>query len=257
MKIMLALAVLLPTAALAGSPFDGTWKTRIDSFKFSGAPDVFELKDGMFTCKSCVPPYTIKADGTMQKTTENPYRDHASLKITGPSSVEWTVQKSGKTLDVEKMTVSADGKTLTVADTSYAGAAPITTTSVETRVAAAAAGSHPVAGSWQTDRVTDENAAGLIGTFAATDNGLKMEYNGVVTDAKFDGKEYPAVGDPGHTMVTLKRVSDHQIEETDRRDGKVTDVTVWTVAADGKTMTGVDEDKIHGTKTSWMMDRQK
>jgi hypothetical protein len=256
-KTMLALAVLLPTAAFAGSPFDGTWKTRIDSMKFSGKPDVYDLKDGMFTCKSCAPPYTIKADGTMQKTTENPYRDHSSLKITGPSSADWTVQKSGKTLDVTKFAVSADGKTLTVTDTSYAGAAPVTTTTVETRVAAAPAGSHPVAGSWQTDRVTDQNAAGLIGSFTSTDNGLRMEYNGVVTDAKFDGKEYLAVGDPGHTMVTLRRVGDHQIEETDRREGKVTDVTLWTVAADGKTLSGVDEDKIHGVTVSWVMDHQK
>jgi hypothetical protein len=257
MKRILALVVLLPTAALASSPFDGTWKTRIDSMKFSGKPDVYELKDGMFTCKSCVPPYTIKADGTVQKTTENSYRDHASLKVTGPSSVEWTAQKSGKTTALIKLIVAADGNTLTATGTDYQGAAPVTSTFVEKRVAAAPAGSHPIAGSWQTERVTDETAAGLTATFTSTDNGLKMEYNGMTTDAKFDGKEYPTVGDPGHTVVTLRRLSDRQIEETDRREGKVTDVTLWTVAADGKTIAAVDEDKVHGTTVSWVMDRQK
>ena len=254
---IVALVALIPTVALAKNPFDGTWKLRIDSMKFTGKPDVFELKDGSFTCKNCAPPYTIKADGTMQKTPENPYRDHASLKVTGPASVEWTIQRAGKTLTVVKMSVSADGQTLTSTNTDYQGASPVTGTVVEKRIAPAAAGAHPISGSWQTERLTDETPAGLISTLTATDNGLKMEYNGMVTDAKFDGKEYPTVGDPGHTMVTLKRLSDHQIEETDRREGKVTDVILWTVATDGKTLSFSDEDKAHETTVSWTMDRLK
>jgi hypothetical protein len=77
----------------------------------------------------------------------------------------------------------------------------------------------------------------------------------LTTDAKFDGKEYPTVGDLGKTMVTLKKVSDTQIEETDRRNGKVFDVISYTVAADGKSISVVDEDPAHGTKTTYVLDR--
>jgi hypothetical protein len=49
-------------------------------------------------------------------------------------------------------------------------------------------------------------------------------------DAKFDGKDYPVEGDPGHTMVSLKRISASPIEEVDKRDGKVVAINRMTVA---------------------------
>jgi hypothetical protein len=68
--------------------------------------------------------------------------------------------------------------------------------------------------------------------------------------------EYPTVGDPGKTMVTLKKISETQIEETDRRDGKVFDIVVWTIAADGKSINLVDTDPVHGTKTTMILEKQ-
>ena len=98
--------------------------------------------------------------------------------------------------------------------------------------------------------------SGLTETLQSTPNGLKMTTNGQTTDAKFDGKEYPTVGDPGKTMVTLKKISDTQIEETDRRGGKVFDIVLWTVAAGGKSINLVDTDPVHGTKTTIIFDKQ-
>jgi hypothetical protein len=51
-----------------------------------------------------------------------------------------------------------------------------------------------------------------------TADGLKMsDPNGNSYDAKFDGKDDPIQGDPGHTMVSLKRIGNDTIEETDWR----------------------------------------
>src|ERR1700674_1747957 len=73
MKGLLALALLSPAIAIGKSPFDGTWKTRLDSLQFSGKPDVYELNNGMYDCKSCAPPYKIKADGSEQPVPEHDY----------------------------------------------------------------------------------------------------------------------------------------------------------------------------------------
>lgn len=54
----------------------------------------------------------------------------------------------------------------------------------------------------------------------------------------------------------MRKISESQIEETDRRHGKVFDVIVWTVAADGKTITVVDTDPVHGTKTTYTTEKQ-
>jgi hypothetical protein len=57
-------------------------------------------------------------------------------------------------------------------------------------------------------------------------------------------------------MVSLKRIDARTIQETDTRDGKVTDVIVYKVSADGKTMHVVDEDRLHGTKLTYTADKK-
>ena len=257
MKTTLLLLSLLPIAAFAKDPFEGTWKARMDSFKTTGAPTVFELKDGTFSCKSCAPPYSIKADGSLQKTPENAYRDQVSFKATGASSAEWIVKKSGEPISKILLTVSADGKALTQDATNYAGATPTTFKATSNRIAAGAAGSHAISGSWQSATLTSASPAALTTEIMATPNGLKYDSNGATVDAKFDGKEYETMGDPGHTMVALKRVSDHEIEETDRSNGKITDVVSWKASADGKTISFTDVDKLHNTTTTFVEDRVK
>ena len=59
-------------------------------------------------------------------------------------------------------------------------------------------------------------------TYQGTADGLKMsDPNGNGYDAKFDGKDDPIQGDSGHTMVSLKRIGNDTIEETDWREGLV------------------------------------
>ncbi len=59
--------LLMPVLAGAQSPLDGTWKTNMNNVDWSKKPDVYELKDGMYSCKTCEPPFEIKADGSDQK----------------------------------------------------------------------------------------------------------------------------------------------------------------------------------------------
>jgi hypothetical protein len=73
--------------------------------------------------------------------------------------------------------------------------------------------------------------------------------------AKLDGTDAPYVGDPGTTSVSLKRIGD-AIEETDKRDGKVISVSKSTVSPDGKTMTSVVDDKLHGTTATYVAVKQ-
>jgi hypothetical protein len=256
MKRLIALAMLLPVAALAKSPFDGTWMTKIDSIKISAKPDVFELNNGMYDCSSCVPAYKIKADGSEQPVPGHDYVDHESVKIVNATTVEFTDKKAGKLIQTTTMMVSADGSKLTGKFTNYTGEKPITGGFSEKRVGPAAAGAHALSGSWQQDTMSDMSDLARTVKLQSTDNGLKVMWNGQVLDAKFDGKDYAWTNDPGNTMSALKKISDSQIEETDHRGGKVTDVTLFTVSADGKWITAVDTDQVHASKTTSMMEKQ-
>jgi hypothetical protein len=256
MNKSIALALLIPTITIAKTPFDGTWKTRLDSMQVSGKPDVFEISNGVFDCKNCVPPFKVKADGTDQPVPEHAYLDHESVKIVSPSSIEITDKKAGKVMQTLTFTLSPDGSKLSGKFTSYSGEKPFSGAFTEKRVGPAGAGAHPISGSWMQDSVADMSDVARTVTLQSTPNGLKIMWNGQTTDAKFDGNEYPTAGDPGKTVVTLKKISDSQIEETDRRLGKVFDIIVWTVAADGKTINVVDTDPEHGTKTTYIVDKQ-
>jgi len=83
-----------------------------------------------------------------------------------------------------------------------------------------------------------------------------MHWNGQSYDAKFDGKEYPIVGDPGHTRVSLKRLDANTVEETDHRQGKVVDEIRLAAAQDGKTVQVTDKDVAHGQTTTYTLEKQ-
>ncbi len=61
--------------------------------------------------------------------------------------------------------------------------------------------------------------------------------------AKLDGKSYPAKGRYQSDSVSLKRIDERTIEETDMLDGELVFVVTLTLIPDGKTMTVVETSK--------------
>jgi len=255
---LLIATIAIPTMTIAAqSPFDGTWKTRLDSMQFSGKPEVYDISNGMYECSSCAPPFKIKADGTDQPVPDHAYVDTEAVTIVSPASIEITDKKAGKVVFTSTLTVSKDGSKIAGKFMSYVGEKPISGEFTEKRVGGPGApGAHALSGSWMQDSVADMTDVARTITLQSTPNGIKMTWNGQTTDAKFDGKEYPTVGDPGKTMVSLRKISDNEFEETDRRLGKVFDIIDWKVSADGKMMKSVDVDPVHGTKTSSVLEKQ-
>ncbi len=54
---------------------------------------------------------------------------------------------------------------------------------------------------------------------------------------KFDGKDYPVTGDPSTDSRAYKKVNDHTLLLTNKKDGKVTASGRIVVSADGKSRT--------------------
>jgi hypothetical protein len=191
----------------------------------------------------------IPADGAFHPVTGSPYYDAERITVVDDHTIEIVDQKAGKTVTTITDKVSEDGKTITGTyddETSGNGIAS-TGTDILTRVSAGPAGSHIVSGSWRLSKATNGNLAGDSFSFESTENGLKFKAGtGETYDAKFDGKQYAQENDPGHTMISLKKINDNKIQETDTRDGKVTHVITMTVSVDGKLMKVVDQSKVSG-----------
>jgi hypothetical protein len=257
MRIPLIALLLVPAAALAGSStFDGTWKTKPDSMQTTGKPNVTQLVNGEYTCASCDPPFTVKADGQFHETKGNPYHDSVAVKVLSPTSVEIIDRLAGKVTLEETDEVAADGASIHGKFTDHTGTKAATGSFTSKRVAAGPPQSHAISGSWQQDALTGGNEALLTVTYAMTADGFSMHWNGQSYDAKFDGKEYPVAGDPSHTTVTLKRIDPHTVLETDHRLGKATDEVRLAVADDGKTIRAEDKDLAHGQTTTYMLEKQ-
>jgi hypothetical protein len=257
MRIPVTALLLAPAVAFAGSSLDGTWKSRLDSFQVTGKPDSFLLADGTYTCSSCSPELKVKADGMDHAVTGHAYYDSATVKVVNPTTIELTMHRAGKVSAKETDTVSADGKSYTGTFVNYDGAKEAVGTFTEKRVSAGPAGSHAISGSWIADQITAGNDAMRTVTYSMSGDGFKMSSNGQSYDAKFDGKEYPITGDPGHTTVTLKKLSASAVEETDHRQGKVTDVIRIATAPDGKTIKLEDKDEAHGQTVTITFDKQQ
>lgn len=256
-KLLVAAMLLVPAMLFAQSPFDGTWKTDLDKAKFSPKPIVFSVKGGMYDCSSCAPKINVKADGTDQPVTGQPF-DMLSVKEVDPHTVQFVTKKNGKTVFEQTRTASDDGKTLKVKTTSYPpdSAQPITTESTLEREGKPATGINAISGSWKLTKA-NESDNGLLTTFKGSGDEMTMsEPTGTNWTAKFDGKESPVKGSYGSDSVSLKQINDRTIEVSYKRGGKLIEVDKMTVSADGKTMTTVSESKLTGRVSTFESAKQ-
>jgi hypothetical protein len=209
----------------------------------------------MYSCSTCVPAIDkLPADGAYHKVSGHAYYDEIKVTVVSPTSIELATQRGGKPAGVTAFTVSADGNTITGKFTDYSGSAPASGSFTEKRVGAAPAGAHATSGSWMPGALNGANDALSIVVYAMSPDTFSMKANGQSYDAKFDGKQYPVSGDPGGTKVTLKKIDDHSVQETDYRDGKVVDEI--HLAASGKTLKLTDKDVTHGQTTTMTYDKQ-
>jgi hypothetical protein len=157
------------------------------------------------------------------------------------------------------MIVSPDGKTMTVefSDSSYSNAAPVTGKGEATRVAEGPAGSNAISGSWRTAKFENYSENAITLTYKVSGDELTMTNpTGPSYTAKLNGTEAPYKGDPGTTGVSVKMTGKDTLEETDKRGDKVISVMKMTLEPDGKTAKIVYEDKLRGTSTQFVAEKQ-
>jgi hypothetical protein len=180
-----------------------------------------------------------------------------AVTVISPSSIHIIEKKDGKRAAAFIYEVSTNGNTLTGKFEDYTGSQVATGTFTETRRAAGPPGSHRVSGFWQPEQLHEANDAARTYAYQATEDQFSMHWNGQSYNANFDGKPYPVHGDPGKTMVTVKRLDARTVEETDHRQGKVTDQIRLAAASNGKTIEVTDNDVIHHQITTFTLDKQE
>ncbi len=255
---LIAISALFASAASsAQSPFDGTWKTDLSKAKFSPKPLTFYTSAGWYHCVSCSPAFDVQADGQDHPVSGQSY-DTISITIVDARIISVVAKKGSAVTFEQTRAVSADGKTLTVKTTGHpqSGGPPTDFETIAERSDSLSSGVHATSGDWIIEKQTGSSNA-LLTTYKTNGDEISMTSpTGESFTAKFDGNDYPVRGSYGWDAVSLKKINSNTIEETDKRDGTVTDLTTMSVSANGKTMTAVDNSKLTGRISIYVATKQ-
>lgn len=247
------------TTAAAATGIDGTWTADLASVKFEQTPDEFLLKDGAYSCSTCLPtPYNnFPADGAFHPVADRTAFDSLSVTVVDDKSVKFARRKGDKDTGHNTLTVSADGKTATNSwvDMNNANGQQTTGSATLTRVGDAPAGAHAISGKWQLDKPGEISPEALTATYKVDGDTLNGEFGtGEKFAAKLDGTPVAVEGDAGAAMVSAKRDGDSYKLAYSVKDKVVNELTL-TPNADG-TMSAVSVDPRDQSKVSYTLNRK-
>jgi hypothetical protein len=241
--LVLVTAAYCAPLLLAQGSLDGTWKLNARESKLPPEPFTFSLDKGIYSCPSCANSWSVKANGTDQPL---PGTD-ASVRVTtlDPRTVEITFKRNGKIYMKWTQTVSEDGNNLNMKTTlspGNDGKPPLVSELNYARLEPGPPGAHAVSGSWRDGKAKVKEMNRSLTYETKGDEIFFSDTTGVSYHAKLDGPEVPVKGGGVWTAVSLKRVDDHTIVETDKNGALVSSVSRITVSPDGKKLRMVERD---------------
>ena len=232
---LLVVFVAVGTAWAADDPFVGKWRVNPSKSRLTDEMKV-EAVGGNKYALTFGPGAvdTIVADGTDQ-----PALQGTTLSVTVEGQNNWKVvrKKEGRKVVSAIWTLSADGKTLDDAFTSYRpDGSPINVHYTYQR----AAGSSGFPGTW--DSVSAELDSSIeLEIQPYEGDGLSFSFGGQRTtrNIKFDGQYYANTGADVQPDATSsgRLVNRHSLEITNKFQGKITDIRQIEVSMDLKTLT--------------------
>ena len=255
----LLLGAFAATSALAQSPFDGTWKTDLASLTMPKKPDVFAVRKGIYTCDSCEPRIAVPADGSAQRVAGHRYYDHVIVNVVDAHSIRIDRYLQEGIMFSEELTAAPDGKTLSFTFRDTATGKSVFGHGSEHRVGP---GPHPVAahavsGTWKLDSLNHASDLGLVFSFKSHGETMEMSAaTGQRYTVTIGGPPVQITGDYAGTFAALKRLSPTTLQETDTLGGKIVAVVTMTVSPNGRAMTVVTNETVHGGMQTYKAVRQ-
>jgi hypothetical protein len=240
--------------ATADLPYAGKWKMNPAKSDFGETTVTYEpLPSGEMQATATGQSYKFKMDG---KDYPAWFGSDAAWKSLSPTSWQTTWKLKGKVLTTDTLTLSADGKTLTV---NSKGTKPNGETIDDTVVSERVAGGPGLAGKWKTKNM--KSASPSVLEFAPSGAGglaFKIVDMGLSCDANLDGKDHPCSGPtlgPGWTVAFANQGA-RGVDMTVKNNGKLLFKMSYTVSADGKTLTENGTTTGTNEKTKVVYDRQ-
>lgn len=226
------------SVATAQNPFAGTWKLNPAKSHLAGATIKFgPAEDNAIELTADGASYSFRIDGKEYRMTSG---DVVLWKQVDDAA--WTatyLKPDGTPLSTDTWTLSPDGQSLTVVN---AGTRPDGQGYSNTTSYVRTAGTTGLMGSWKSTQV--KLSAGeelVIAEYGLGGLSIKIPSMKASVLAAFGGRDVAPAGPdvPPALTVALERAGPSSFRLIERLSGVVTYSAVYTVSADGKTMTAV------------------
>ena len=249
---VLGLLLAVTATLVAQDPsFAGTWKLNLSKSQLSGGLYTIEKKP------SGVMHYSGGGFDTDFDLAGKEYTMPNGTSIIGkeinPTTWELTFRLKGKVVSKSKATLS-NNQLAWVSDITGADGKTVQQTSTDTRVS----GGPGFVGKWKAGDV--KGAATTLKITLQGANGITLETPEAqsVVKANFDGKDYPFTQAGQATTMTLSvtKKGTNAFTATLKMNGKPFSVDVYTISADGKTLTDESTTQATNEKTKSVFERQ-
>ena len=260
MRVHHVLCAVFITAAVTAIAADdrayvGKWKMNPAKSDFGELTVTYEqLPSGEMQATTAGQTYKFKFDGQDYR---DPFGNTAAWKSLGSTSWQTTWKVNGKVIATDTLTLSPDGKSLTV---NTKGTKPNGETLDDTAVHERVSGGPGLAGKWKTKNMKSSSPNVLEFAAAGTDGlTFRIVDMDLTCDSKLDGKDYPCTGPTigqGWT-VALAGAGPRSLDMTVKNSGKPVFKMMYTVSADGKTLTETGGATATNEKTKVVYDRQQ
>lgn len=247
-------AAAVTALGAADPPYAGKWKMNPAKSDFGETTVTYEqLASGEMQSTAEGQSYKFKPDGKDYPAVFDSTAAWSSLTANSWQTI-WKFK--GKVLVTDTLTLSPDGKTLTVhSKGTKPNGEPIDTTLVSQRVS----GGPGLSGKWKTRNLTSKSPSVLELTASGTDGlTFKIVDMELVCDSKLDGKDYPCTGptlSAGWT-VAMSSAGPRSLDLAVKNNGKLLYKVSYTVSADGKTLTETGSATATSEKVKVVYDRQ-
>jgi len=252
-SVVFAIAAVI-TVAAADPPYIGKWKMNPAKSDFGETTVTYEqLPSGEMQATMAGVSYKFKLDGKEYPAT---FGSTATWKTLSANSWETTFKLNGKVLTTDTLTLSADGKSLTV---NSKGKKPNGEMLDDTTVAERVSGSSGLAGKWKTKNVKSAAPSVLEIASSGPDGVIfKIVDLDLTCNGKFDGKDHPCSGPtlgPGWT-ASFAKDGQSGLGMSIKNNGKEFFKLSYSVSADGKTLTENGTATGANEKTKVVYDKQ-
>lgn len=233
-----ALLTLIAAGEGRASPFDGSWRTDLSSLEFPARPELVVLKDGVYECRSCTPPYSLAADGVFHRVADDPSVDERRVDVVDSQSVRFVDRNADRISREVVVRVAPDGRSRTIAWSEFGGPGTprIAGKTIQVRQDDPATEAHVISGSWQTVGLVDVTDAAMTETLKLENGILSMSRaTGESYRAQIDGPPAPYAGNPAITHVLVTRAGPRELIEKSLYRGEVLTILYRSISADGRT----------------------